>query len=75
VRQISARNQFDGEVINLVVDGVNAEVTLRIADGVEVTSVITRSSAERLGLALGSQATALIKASDVLVAADVEGDA
>jgi molybdopterin-binding protein len=47
---------------------VNAEVTLEIAPGVEVTSIITKSSAENLGIKEGSDAFALIKASDVMIA-------
>jgi molybdopterin-binding protein len=45
-------------------------VTIEIAPGVEVTSMITKSSAENLGIKEGSDAYALIKASDVMVAID-----
>jgi molybdate transport system regulatory protein len=47
---------------------VNAEVTLRIADGVEITAVVTRESASELGLEPGRQAIALIKSSFVILA-------
>jgi molybdopterin-binding protein len=45
-----------------------AEVTLDIGNGQEVVSVITKASVERLGLAQGVEATAIIKSSEVLLA-------
>lgn len=45
-----------------------AEVTLDIGHGQEIVSVITRASAERLGIAQGVEVTALIKSSEVLLA-------
>ena len=49
---ISARNQLRGRVLSLTIDGVMAEVLLRIGDQ-ELVSIITRGSAERLGLRVG----------------------
>jgi molybdopterin-binding protein len=66
--EISARNQLKGTVKNIVTGGVMAEITLDIGNGQEIVSVITKASAERLGLAPGVQATALIKSSEVLLA-------
>ena len=66
--EISARNQFKGTVKNIITGGVMAEVTLDIGHGQEIVSVITRASAERLGLAVGVEATALMKSSEVLLA-------
>ena len=66
--EISARNQFSGTVTNIVTGGVMAEVTIDIGNGHEIVSVITKASAERLGLAQGIQVTALIKSSEVLLA-------
>jgi len=68
--KISARNAFKGTVKKLVIGVVTAEVTVEIAPGVEVTGVITKSSAESLGLAEGKEAFAVIKASDVMFAVD-----
>lgn len=68
--KISARNVFKGTVKKLVTGAVNAEVTIEIAPGIEVVSVITKSSAENLGLAEGKEAYATIKATDVAVAVD-----
>ncbi len=66
--ELSARNQFKGKVSNIVTGGVMAEVTVDIGNGLEVVSVITKSSAERLGLQKGTEVTALIKSSEVLLA-------
>jgi molybdopterin-binding protein len=63
---ISARNQLRGRVLALTMDGVMAEVRLQIGDQ-ELVSIITRSSAERLGLAVGAQVVALIKSTEVMI--------
>ena len=66
--QISARNALRGVVQQITGDGVLCEVTLDLGNGQEIVSVITRSSAERLGLKPGVEATALIKSTEVLLA-------
>jgi molybdopterin-binding protein len=68
--KISARNTLKATVKQVVMGAVNAEVTLEIAPGIEVVSVITKASAENLGLAEGREAYALIKASDLIIAVD-----
>jgi molybdopterin-binding protein len=68
--KISARNALKGTVKSVVTGAVNDEVTIEIAPGVEVTAVITKSSAESLGLAAGKEAYAVIKSSDVMIAID-----
>ncbi|MBN3871416.1 MAG: molybdopterin-binding protein [Nostoc sp.] len=68
--EISARNSLKGTVTKVVHGSVNTEITLEIAPGVELVSIITKSSAEKLGLAEGKQAHAVIKSSDVIVAVD-----
>jgi molybdopterin-binding protein len=68
--QISARNALKGTVKSIEVGAVNTEVVLEIGAGVEVTSIITKASAETLVLSVGKQAYAVIKASDVIVAID-----
>jgi len=45
-------------------------VVIEIAPGVQVVSIITKSSAESLGLAIGKEAYAVVKASSVMVAVD-----
>jgi molybdate transport system regulatory protein len=64
----SARNALRG-VVKLVTDGaVNAEVTLSVAEGLEIVAVVTRQSVADLGLAPGRPAIALIKSSFVTLA-------
>ena len=64
--EISARNQLRGQVVSVTVDGVMAEVRVRIGDQ-ELVSVITRSSAERMGLAVGDAVLAVIKSTEVMI--------
>ena len=66
---LSARNQFPGVVKSVKLGVVTAEVVIT-AGGLDVVSSITRESAERMGLSVGDKVTALIKASDVLIAND-----
>ncbi len=66
--QISARNALSGTVREVSGDGVLCEVVLDLGNGQEIVSVITRASAERLGLKPGVTATALIKSTEVLLA-------
>ena len=68
--KISARNSFQGIIKAINVGAVNSEIVIEIAPGVEITSIITKTSAERLGLAVGGTAYAVIKASDVMMATD-----
>jgi molybdopterin-binding protein len=68
--EISARNSLKSTMKKVVPGAVNTEVSLEIAPGVEVVAIITKSSAEKLGLAEGKQAYAVIKATDVMVAVD-----
>ena len=63
---ISARNQLKGTIEKLDVDGLMAEVRLRIGDQ-SLVSVITRSSVERLNLKVGDEAYAVIKSTEVMI--------
>lgn len=65
---LSARNILTGTVAHVVEGAVNDEVTIELAGGSTVTSIITRESVHRLGLAPGVEAQAVIKASSVLLA-------
>jgi len=70
---ISARNRLRGRIAQLTIDGLMAEVLLRVGDQ-ELVAIITRSSAERLGLAVGDEAFAVIKSTEVMLG-KFEGDA
>ncbi|MCC6349946.1 MAG: TOBE domain-containing protein [Candidatus Eisenbacteria bacterium] len=63
---ISARNRLRGRVARLTVDGLMAEVVLAIGDQ-HLVSIITRASAERLGLRAGDEVFAVIKSTEVMV--------
>jgi molybdate transport system regulatory protein len=63
----SARNQFVGPISALRDGVVNCEVTLRLDAQTELVAIITRESVERLGLALGKEVHAFIKAQSVML--------
>jgi molybdopterin-binding protein len=67
--KLSARNQLQGTVRRVELGAVMAEVTVDV-NGQELVSAITRSSAERLGLAEGRPVTVFIKATEVLLGVD-----
>ena len=68
--QISARNQLKGTVKKVEQGAVNSEVTIELSGGIEIVSIITRQSAEHLQLTSGKVVHAVIKASDVMIAAE-----
>ena len=49
---------------------VNNQVIIKLPNGMEVVSIITKDSAERLGLTEGKEVYAVVKASDVMIATD-----
>lgn len=69
----SARNQFLGTVSAVRAGAVNDEVELTLANGAKLVAIITRESSDALGLRINGSAIALIKASSVLMATDLEG--
>jgi molybdopterin-binding protein len=69
--QFSARNRFPGKVVSVESDGVMALVEIE-AGPFRITSAITRDSVEELGLVEGAPATALVKATSVMVERSAE---
>ena len=67
--RLSARNQLKGTVTSVKLGNVMAEVVVRVGDS-EITSVITRASAEALNLKAGAAVTVIIKATEVILATD-----
>ena len=65
--ELSARNNLPGTVKSIKADAITAEVILDLGHGLEIVSVITRDSVERLGLKVGDAATAIIKSTEVLI--------
>jgi molybdopterin-binding protein len=66
--KLSARNQIKGKVAEVRKGTTTAHVRIDIGNGVIITSSITNEAVDDLGLATGDEATAVIKASDVMVA-------
>ena len=68
--KLSARNSIPGKVTHLTLGPVSAEVTINVAPGIDIVSVISATSAKDLKLAVGAPAYAVIKASSVMVGVD-----
>ncbi len=70
--QLSTRNRLPGEVTEVTKGEAAAKVTLRVGDN-HMVALITRESADELGLEVGMQVTALVKATDVMILTDEGG--
>jgi len=68
--KISARNTLKGTVKQVKEGAVNNEITIQLAGGEEITSIITQTSSNALGLKAGKSVIAVIKASNVMVAVE-----
>jgi molybdopterin-binding protein len=68
--KISARNQFKGKVVSIEEGAVNGIVTIDIGGGNQVSATISMGSIKSLGLEVGKEAYAVIKATSVMVAID-----
>ena len=66
--KLSARNQFKGKIVSLQKGQTTGHVRIEISSGVVVTSSITTEAIDELGLKVGDDAVAVIKASDVMIA-------
>ena len=65
--KISARNILKGKVLRITAGAVNTEVVIETPGGEQIISIITKNSAESLKLQVGSEAYAIIKASNVMI--------
>lgn len=65
---LSTRNQFCGTVKSVTPGAVNGEVVVDLGADGEMTSIITMGSISKLGLAEGSKVTAIVKATNVIMA-------
>lgn len=68
--KLSARNQFKGKVIAIEKGAVNGIVKIDIGGGNTISSTISMASIEELGIAVGKEAYAVIKATSVMVGVD-----
>jgi molybdopterin-binding protein len=64
--RMSTRNRLPGTVTEVVKGEAAAKVTIRVGDN-HMVALITRESADELGLEVGKEVTALVKATDVMV--------
>lgn len=69
----SARNHFAGQVTRVQRGSVNDEIEIEAAGGHKVVAIVTHESAESLGLEVGAQAFALVKASSIVIVTDAQG--
>jgi len=70
--KMSTRNRLPGTVTEVVKGEAAAKVTIRVGDN-HMVALITRESADELGLEIGKKVTALVKATDVMVLTDDGG--
>jgi molybdopterin-binding protein len=68
--KISARNQLKGKILNIKEGAVNGIVVLDIGGGNKVSATISMDAIKELGLAVGSEAYAIIKATSVMIGID-----
>lgn len=68
--KLSARNVLKGKVKSIKHGAVNSEVVVQLPGGLEITSVITKTSAENLNLKEGKNVYAIVKASNVILGVD-----
>ena len=68
--KLSARNQLKGKIINIQEGAVNSIVTLDIGGGNIITSTISGNAVKELGLEVGDDAYAEIKATSVMIGID-----
>jgi len=64
--RVSARNRLPGTIVRVRLGDVVAQVTIRVGRHL-VDAVITRDSAEEMGLAKGDRVAALVKSTEVMV--------
>ena len=64
---ISARNQLKGKVTNVDLGAVMANIKIEVSEPNVITAVITKESAEKLGLSEGDDVCAIIKSTEVII--------
>jgi molybdate transport system regulatory protein len=67
---VSARNCISGTLAAVTKGAVNAEIIISAQGGAQIAAIVTNESADRLALATGKPATAIFKASSVIVGVD-----
>ena len=65
--EYSARNQLNGKITSVELGAVMANIKIEVTEPNVITAVITKESAERLGLKEGDDVAAIIKSTEVIV--------
>ena len=65
--KLSARNQLNGKIVGVELGAVMANVKIEVSEPNTITAVITKESAEKLGLAEGDDVAAIIKSTEVII--------
>jgi molybdopterin-binding protein len=65
--RVSARNVLPGKVVEITLGATTAHVKIEIAGAAVITASITNEAVQELGLEVGKPASAIIKASEVIV--------
>ena len=65
--ELSANNQLKGKVTGVDKGAVMANIKIEVSEPNTITAVITKESAERLGLKEGDDVSAIIKSTEVIV--------
>ena len=65
--KLSARNQLEGKITNVELGAVMANIKIEISEPKTITAVITKDSAENLGLSEGDDVCAIIKSTEVII--------
>ena len=68
--KLSARNVLKGKVKTITVGSVNDEIVLELPGGQEIVAVITKAAVQGLGIKVGKEAFAVIKANNVMLAVE-----
>ena len=65
--QLSGRNQLKGKITSVDLGAVMANIKIEVSEPNVITAVITKESAEKLGLAEGDDVTAITKSTEVII--------
>ena len=65
--QLSGRNQLEGKIVGVELGAVMANIKIEVSEPGVITALITKESAEKLGLKEGDDVTAIIKSTEVIV--------
>ena len=65
--KLSARNSLNGNIEEIVIGSVNAEVVVNIGNEDKIVAIVTINSIENMGLKVGASVDVIIKASDIMI--------